>query len=319
MFVSIDVSKESCLLEKRNTDMNFMPFRIRFHHNCYTSWSLANSESHLELSLSMIPCINEYERKYVETYYENQLFYFYPLLKGPQRVYQYLTVYSKDERKYCLTVNKQSHDNNIAKIITGLHYYNSSDGDNEYDPNFIVDMKPCDNASYLQQQLFTIELVHSKQSSTSKQHSKTLLQSKSPKNKQVNHIRSQNDLLDHHNYSNSTFLKPVTYFRMFWHSIEPTTKKETKYCVIAFDAAIKSKDLQFQEPKSILDAYTIKLHDNSFSATALIGLKNCTKTSLKHMSKRRPFRDILLLERSTNYGTPYRAGIALKNRQISKS
>lgn len=72
-----------------------MPFRIRIGNRCATT-------SRYAPMLNLTTCVN-YKQKdsYMETYIEEQLFHFYPLIRSPQKIYQYTKL--PNHKKLCLT------------------------------------------------------------------------------------------------------------------------------------------------------------------------------------------------------------------------
>lgn len=116
-----------------------MPFRIRTRQQCLTSY-----RSDI-LVVNTSTCINYHRRGkgFMETYHEPQLFFMYPLLKGPQKIEQYSTF--PNHKHLCLTANL---DRNLLR--------NSSTN------SVPLNMLDCTLTSDLKQvssQMFTIERV----------------------------------------------------------------------------------------------------------------------------------------------------------------
>lgn len=103
----------SCLLKSENTDFNFMPFRIRSKKQCLNYYFDGRP-------LNMTSCINYYRYRFMETYYQPQLFYFYPLINQPQKIRMWTT---DGFRELCLSADYLAHqsDDKITVSMSGCH------------------------------------------------------------------------------------------------------------------------------------------------------------------------------------------------------
>jgi hypothetical protein len=114
---------ESCLLQEKFTDLNFQPFRIRASSLCLASSSDMKSAASIMLEYS--DCTNHWHGKkesnkvITEKYVQEQLFYFYPLIREPQRIRQYIM--SPEERFLCLTAIYPSHMTEAGYVFKLKH------------------------------------------------------------------------------------------------------------------------------------------------------------------------------------------------------
>lgn len=132
-------ARNSCLLHDEFSDFNFMPFRFRLKHNCITSFRSPQI-------LKMSTCINYKKSRTLETYVTEQLFHFYPLIRTPQKIYQYTVEPPSSELKCCLAVDVPSHFDEMPTLSTASSY------------SFTVTMKSCNNMKDLNQ-LFVVEVI----------------------------------------------------------------------------------------------------------------------------------------------------------------
>jgi hypothetical protein len=189
MHAFIVVAQESCLLRPENTDLNFLPFRIRSRQRC-----VASTRSHLTASLATAPCINYIRRRFLETYTEEQLFNFYPLIKLPQKISQYTRF--PNEQRLCLTANPPSQ--------IGLRRLTDKEA---LDMVLSVQLTHCsmhDDRVFPSPQMFTIQQLDS------------------PRLSKLSA-----------NLASTANWKPLTLISITWQWINPHTRNTLTYCVTA--------------------------------------------------------------------------------------
>lgn len=189
MFIHLIVAQaDSCLLRKEFTDLNFMPFRLRLKHHCVTS-------SRETSQFNMSTCINYRRFRFMETYVYEQLFHFYPLIKTPQKIYQYTTLPS--EATHCLTVNVPAeYKKNPIAISSALPH------------TFQVSMKSCNLAAetdFQSNQAFSIQILNKRHSKFSKQ------------------LRGY--------YDPNANLQPLSIIKITWTWLPPNATHRIAYCL----------------------------------------------------------------------------------------
>lgn len=117
-------------MQNETTDINFMPFRLRYRSACITSY-------HHVSTLNMSACINyKHNGNFMEMYDDRQAFYFYPLLSYPHKIYQYTL--HPNEQKRCMTVQVPKYMTESTELLTGISLTSISD------MIFNVSMESCD-------------------------------------------------------------------------------------------------------------------------------------------------------------------------------
>lgn len=99
-------------MRDETTDINFMPFRLRYRSICVTSHPMIPQ-------VNMTACIN-YKRvdSFMEMYDDHQAFYFYPLIPAPQKIFQYTL--APIELRRCLTVTLPTGAEDITRLPSSI-------------------------------------------------------------------------------------------------------------------------------------------------------------------------------------------------------
>ena len=124
----------NCLLDKTQTDWNFMPFRLHKHHQCLTSEKPEGGQllqhscaTHARVELSSKQLANS-------TYSGQQLFHFLPLLPTTQQIRIF-----KGVDKMCLTVGSTTgQDEHLRKSVSLEPCFSSYSTDRGLSQQFLV-------------------------------------------------------------------------------------------------------------------------------------------------------------------------------------
>lgn len=222
--LSTVAARDSCLLHEEFTDLNFMPFRIRIKQNCFTSSRITNT-------LNLTTCVNLFRYRFMQQYVKEQLFYFYPLIQTPQKIYQYTV--KPDELKLCLTVKVS--DNLPSPSLSVLKSY-----------SFTANMQSCYNSAdndYKSNQMFSIHILDNSK------------------------LISKNKIVTY--YDKSANLKPLSIIRITWTWYMPTTNNQYTYCLFTPDSTSLLSSVVFKDCAKSKDRSVSIVNASNFNSFML--------------------------------------------------